>query len=127
MDMMMPVMGGWGAARTLRASRETKDIPILATTAVFVSEDLKACFDVGCNGYCVKPLHGVDLQAQIREMLDAKELPAQRDQHAPQDTHVINVRKFWSDHAEDTLLISVVVIATLGLYLAAAHFIMTIL
>jgi hypothetical protein len=40
---------------------------------------------------------------------------------------MINARKFWSDHAEDTLLISVVVIATLGLYLAAAYFIMTIL
>ena len=76
MDMMMPVMDGWQAARTLRASRETKDIPILATTAVFRSEDLKACLDAGCNGYLVKPFNGVDLQRRIREMLDAKELPA---------------------------------------------------
>ena len=40
---------------------------------------------------------------------------------------MINARKFWSDRAEDTLLISVVVITTLGIYLAAAYFIMTIL
>ena len=35
MDMMMPVMDGWEAAKALCASRETKNIPILATTALF--------------------------------------------------------------------------------------------
>jgi CheY-like chemotaxis protein len=69
-------MDGWGAARTPSRISRTKDIPDLATTEVFRSDDLKACLDAGCNGYLVKPLHGVDLQAQIRAMLDAKELPA---------------------------------------------------
>ena len=59
MDMMMPVMDGWEAARALRASRETKNIPILATTALIRSEDLKSCLDAGCNGYIVKPFNGV--------------------------------------------------------------------
>ena len=76
MDMMMPVMDGWQATRTLRASRETKDIPILATTALFRSDDLKACLDAGCNGYIFKPFNGEDLQRKIREMLNTKELPA---------------------------------------------------
>jgi two-component system, cell cycle response regulator DivK len=76
MDMMMPVMDGWQAARALRASRETKHIPILATTALFRSEDLKSCLDAGCNGYIVKPFNGVDLQRRIRELLATKELPA---------------------------------------------------
>ena len=77
MDMMMPVMDGWEAARTLRASRETRDIPILAVTALFRSEDLKACLESGCNGYLVKPFSGVDLQRKIRELLaGTKELPA---------------------------------------------------
>jgi two-component system, cell cycle response regulator DivK len=76
MDMMMPVMDGWEAARTLRASRETRDIPILAVTALFRSEDLKACLESGCNGYLVKPFSGGDLQRKIRELLTAKELPA---------------------------------------------------
>jgi len=74
MDMMMPVMDGWEAARTLRASRETKNIPILATTALFRSEDLKSCLDAGCTGYIVKPFAGVDLQRKIRELLAPKEL-----------------------------------------------------
>ena len=74
MDMMMPIMDGWEAARVLRASRQTKDIPILATTALFRAEDLKACLDAGCNGYIVKPFNGADLQRRIREMLNPKEL-----------------------------------------------------
>jgi len=76
MDMMMPVVDGWKATRTLRASRETRDIPILAVTALFRSEDLKACLESGCNGYIVKPFSGMDLQRKIRELLSTKELPA---------------------------------------------------
>jgi hypothetical protein len=40
---------------------------------------------------------------------------------------MIKTRKFWSNRIEDTLLISLVVIGTLGLYLAAAYFISTLL
>ena len=75
MDMMMPVMDGW-AARSLRASRETKDIPILATTALVRSEDLKSCLDAGCDGYIIKPFDGVDLQRKVRDLLATKESPA---------------------------------------------------
>mgnify|MGYP003578580229 FL=1 len=39
---------------------------------------------------------------------------------------MINARKFWSTRAEDTLLISLAVIGTLGHYLAAAYFIITV-
>jgi hypothetical protein len=40
---------------------------------------------------------------------------------------MIKARKFWSNRVEDALLISLVVIGTLGLYLAAAYFIITVL
>ena len=40
MDIMMPGMDGWEAARILRANPETKDIPILAATALFRDSDL---------------------------------------------------------------------------------------
>jgi two-component system, cell cycle response regulator DivK len=69
MDMMMPVMDGWEAARALRANPETKNIPILATTALFRPHELKTCLEAGCNDYIVKPFSCVDLQTKIREML----------------------------------------------------------
>lgn len=71
MDMMMPVMDGWEAARALRANPDTKNIPILATTALFRPHELKTCLDAGCNGYIVKPFSCLDLQNKIRELLAA--------------------------------------------------------
>jgi CheY-like chemotaxis protein len=69
MDMMMPVMDGWEAARALRSNPETKEIPILAITALIRPHDLKTCLDVGCNGYIMKPFSFVDLQSKIRGLL----------------------------------------------------------
>jgi two-component system cell cycle response regulator DivK len=69
LDMMMPRMDGGEAARRLRANPETKEIPILAITALFRSPDLNACLSAGCNGYIVKPFSILDLQAKIRELL----------------------------------------------------------
>jgi response regulator RpfG family c-di-GMP phosphodiesterase len=50
MDMMIPVMDGWEAARALRANPDTKNISILATTALFRPHELKTCLEAGCNG-----------------------------------------------------------------------------
>jgi two-component system, cell cycle response regulator DivK len=69
MDMMMPLMDGWEATRAIRANPDTKNIPILATTALFRPHELKTCLQAGCNGYIVKPFSCVDLQTKIRELL----------------------------------------------------------
>jgi two-component system, cell cycle response regulator DivK len=69
MDIMMPSMNGWEAARALRANPETKDIPILAATALFRDADLKACLEAGCSGYIVKPFTFQELQGRVRELL----------------------------------------------------------
>jgi two-component system, cell cycle response regulator DivK len=71
MDMMMPVMDGWEAARALRANPGTKNIPILAITALFRTQELKTCFEAGCNGYIVKPFVVMDLQRKIGELIAA--------------------------------------------------------
>jgi two-component system, cell cycle response regulator DivK len=77
LDMRMPVMDGLEVARRLRANPETKEIPILATTALFRSDDLNACLEAGCNAYLVKPFGVRDLQRKIRELLaGTKESPA---------------------------------------------------
>jgi CheY-like chemotaxis protein len=71
LDIMMPGMDGWEAARTLRATPETKDIPILAATALFRDSDLKSCLDAGCNGYIVKPFTFQELQGKVREFISS--------------------------------------------------------
>jgi len=69
MDIMMPGMDGRETARALRANPETKDIPILAATALFRDSDLKSCLAAGCNGYIVKPFTFQELQAKLRELI----------------------------------------------------------
>jgi hypothetical protein len=49
------------------------------------------------------------------------------DHASLRDTHMIKPRKFWSKHAEDTLLIALVMFGTLGVYLFAAYLIVAVL
>ena len=58
MDLMMPVMGGITAAKTIRASDrpDAADIPIIAMTANAFDEDVKRCIDAGMNAHLAKPL-----------------------------------------------------------------------
>jgi two-component system, cell cycle response regulator DivK len=69
MDIIMPVMDGWETARALRTNPDTKNIPILATTALSRPHELKACLDAGCNGYIVKPFSVRNLQRKIKKLL----------------------------------------------------------
>lgn len=69
MNMMMPIMDGWEAARALRCHPETTKIPTLAITALIRSHDIRTCLDAGCNGYIIKPFSFANLHAKIRGLL----------------------------------------------------------
>jgi len=58
MDIMMPVMDGLTAARTIRAldRPDAKTIPIIAMTANTFAEDAKKCLAAGMNAHLAKPL-----------------------------------------------------------------------
>jgi CheY-like chemotaxis protein len=66
---MMPVTDGWDATRALRANHKTKEIPSLASTALFRSSHLNACLEAGCNDYILKPFSFLELQRKIRALL----------------------------------------------------------
>ena len=69
MNSRMPEMDGWEAAKILRSNSQTKDIPILAATAMFQSADLRAWLDVGCNDYILKPFTLDELLRKIRALI----------------------------------------------------------
>lgn len=71
LDIMLPGMDGWQAARELKGNQATKNIPILAATALFRDNDLKTCMDSGCNGYIVKPFTFQELQGKVKELIPA--------------------------------------------------------
>ena len=69
LDIMMPSMDGWEAARELKANAATQDIPILAATALFRDADLQNCMASGCSAYIVKPFTFQELQGKVQELI----------------------------------------------------------
>ena len=65
MDIMMPGMDGWEAARAVRASPEIKDIPILAATAMFRDSDLKTCMEAVATATLSNPSPFLSFRARF--------------------------------------------------------------
>lgn len=57
LDMGLPEIDGWGAAKALKSSEETKAIPLYALTAHTLPHERKRAILAGCDGYVAKPIH----------------------------------------------------------------------
>ena len=77
MDIMMPVMDGLTATKTIRSleREDAKTIPIIAMTANAFEEDAKRCLAAGMNAHLAKPLQIEKMKqvigAQIENRLSA--------------------------------------------------------
>ena len=69
LDMNLPVMDGWTAARELKASLDTARIPVIALTAHALSGDRDKALDAGCDDYHPKPVDFSKLLSQIEAAL----------------------------------------------------------
>jgi CheY-like chemotaxis protein len=58
MDIRMPVMDGYEAARKIRKldRPDAKTVPIIAMTADAFEDDVQKCLDAGMNGHVAKPV-----------------------------------------------------------------------
>ena len=69
MDMNLPVMDGWEAARHLKSINATHHIPIIALTAHAMIGDQDKALEAGCDDYATKPVDFPQLLARIHALL----------------------------------------------------------
>jgi CheY-like chemotaxis protein len=69
MDMSLPVLDGWAAARQLKASPQTQAIPIIALTAHAMAGDQEKCLEAGCDDYDTKPIEFARLLGKMQTLL----------------------------------------------------------
>ncbi len=69
MDLRLPVMDGWEATRRLKATPETRDIPIIALSAHVMAGDKEKALAAGCDDYETKPIDFTRLLAKMAALL----------------------------------------------------------
>ncbi len=69
MDIMLPEMDGFEAARQIREDPHTRAIPIIAVTALSSRKDKKKCLERGCDDYLSKPFTASQLSSSITRLL----------------------------------------------------------
>jgi len=69
MDIQMPVMDGYEAARLIRADARYATMPIIALTANAMREEKARCLAVGMNAHVAKPFEPSALLQTLMDLL----------------------------------------------------------
>ena len=72
LDIMMPKMDGLTAARRLKNSYETSQIPIVMVTALGDVHDRVRALEAGADDFLTKPVDPIELKARVQSLLKVK-------------------------------------------------------
>ncbi|MFC1563957.1 response regulator [candidate division KSB1 bacterium] len=72
LDVMMPELDGYETCKRLKASQETKDIPVIFLTAKVDVDDIVKGFEAGAVDYVSKPFNQTELLKRVRLHLELK-------------------------------------------------------
>jgi signal transduction histidine kinase/ActR/RegA family two-component response regulator len=65
LDLMLPRVSGWEVARRLRQSPRTRDVPVVAVSALARTQEREAAVHAGCDAYLAKPFTPEDMARVI--------------------------------------------------------------
>ena len=72
MDIQMPDMDGYEAARSIHAEPGLADIPIVAVTSYAMTRDRQKALEMGFAGYIEKPIHPQTFATEVSQFLAGK-------------------------------------------------------
>ncbi len=73
LDVMMPEMDGFEAAKMIKSNKKTKDIPIIFLTAKKDDDSIERCYASGGDDYINKPFNHIELLSRISFHLELRE------------------------------------------------------
>ena len=73
LDMSLPVLDGWEAARQLKNGHATRLIPVIALTTHAMAGDRDKAIQAGCDEYDTKPVELPRLLRKIESLLETDE------------------------------------------------------
>jgi CheY-like chemotaxis protein len=72
MDIGMPQLDGLAATRKIRENETLRNVPVIALTAFSTDGFRRAAYDVGIDGYLVKPINFERLHELLSRLLSIK-------------------------------------------------------
>lgn len=107
MDMHLPIRNGYEASRILKSDDRTRDIPIVAFTALAMEEEQEKALDSGCSGIISKPINVDTFAETVGSFMHAKSnrhaTPPKRDNQSPQSPAITTEQE---DELEQFLMIA---------------------
>lgn len=74
LDILMPEIDGYEVCQRIRQTDETKDIPIIAVTALNDEKEIKKMFAAGVTDHIAKPFKAQELIGKTRKYLGIEEV-----------------------------------------------------
>jgi DNA-binding response OmpR family regulator len=78
LDLMLPLMDGYGVLGHLLADARTRDIPVLMLTAKAQREDRVRCWEEGASEFMTKPFSPAALSSALTQLIEMS--PEQREE-----------------------------------------------
>lgn len=69
LDVMLPRRSGFDVLKQLRASIDTKDLPVLILTAKGQQQDRRIAEELGADGFVTKPYSNAEVVGAVRQLL----------------------------------------------------------
>lgn len=68
LDLNMPVLDGYQVLERMKASEQTKRIPVVILTTTDDAREVERCYNLGCNVYITKPMDYEQFAEAIRKI-----------------------------------------------------------